>query len=93
MYFSFFFFQLYWDIQLLNAGMQATPVDTAKSFSSHSPAQDCVCDTPELNACEKAHKTSLDLGCRDKLEVGARSEATINQRLLALSIRVLFTHR
>lgn len=73
--------------------MQATPVDTAKSFSIHSPAQDCVCDTPELNACEKAHKTSLDLGCRDKLEVGARSVATINQRLLGLSIHVLFTHR
>lgn len=77
----FFFFQLYWDIQLLNAGMQATPVDTGKSFTIHSPAQDCVYDTPQLNACEKAHKTSLNLGCRDKLEVGARSVATINQRL------------
>lgn len=92
MYVLVFFFQLYWDIQLLNAGMQATPVDAAKSFSIHSPAQDFVCDTPELNACEKAHR-SLDLGCRDKLEVGARSAATINQRLLGLSIHVLFTHR
>lgn len=76
----FFFFQLYWDIQLLNAGMQATPVDAGKSFTIHSPAQDCVYDTPELNASEKAHKTSLDLGCLDKLEVGDRSAATIDQR-------------
>lgn len=72
--------------------MQATPVDTANSFSIHSPAQDFVCNTPELNANEKAHR-SLDLDCRDKLEVGAHSVATINQRLLGLSIHVLFTHR
>lgn len=71
------FFQLYWDIQLLNAGKQPTPADAGESFSIHSPVQDCVHKIPELNTCEKAHK-QLDLGCeqsitldRDRVEVCA----------------------
>lgn len=68
------FFQLYWDIQLLNAGMQPTPVDA----SIQTPAQDGLHSTAELEPWEKAHE-SLRLGCRDKLEVGVRSVAAVNQ--------------
>lgn len=77
-------FQLYWEIQLLNAGMQPTPVDAPVRSSAH----DCLYGAPELNPRERARK-SPGLGCKDKLEVGGRSAAAVNQPIW-LSAHVLF---
>lgn len=62
---TLFSFQLYWDVQLLNAGMQQpTPVDAPV----RSPALDDLYGAPELNPSEKENR-SLDLGWRDESEV------------------------